>query len=105
MVIPLPVKRVLNKLGRDIKDARRKRRIPTQLMAERCSMSRGTLSNIEKGDPAVSIVHYAKVLFVLGMLERLSDLVDPRYDLVGQHLDEDNLPKRIRLPKDQNWSE
>jgi transcriptional regulator with XRE-family HTH domain len=103
--IPFPVRKALSKLGQDIKDARRKRRIPTQLMAERTSMSRATLNKIEKGDPAVAIVHYVKVLFVLGLLERLSDLADVRFDTVGQHLDQDNLPQRIHLPKKQDWEE
>ncbi len=39
---------------------------------------------------------YAQVLFVLGMTERIKDLLDANYDLAGRVLDEDNLPKRVR---------
>jgi DNA-binding XRE family transcriptional regulator len=103
MTIPIPVKRAIAKLGQDMKDARRRRHIPTQLMAERAAMSRATLNKIEKGDPSVALSNYIKVLFVLGMLDRIHNLADIQFDRVGQHLDEDNLPKRIHLPKRQDW--
>ena len=93
---PIPVKRALRKLGHDIRDARRRRRIPVAIMAERASISRMTLNKVEKGDPGVSMGTYAMVLFVLGMPERLADLADPRSDTVGLALEEEHLPQRIR---------
>ena len=54
------------------------------------------LIRVERGDPGVSIASYATVLFVLGMADRLGDLVDPKSDPVGMQLEEDNLPQRIR---------
>jgi transcriptional regulator with XRE-family HTH domain len=92
----LPVQRVLSKLGQDIRDARRRRRIPVAIMAERASISRVTLHKIEKGEPGVAAGAYATVLFVLGMAERLADLADPRHDAVGLALEEEHLPRRIR---------
>ena len=68
-------------------------------MAERAGLSRGTISKIEKGDPTTSIGGYAAVLFVLGMMDRLANLVDAIYDLTGRQLENENLPKRIRLPR------
>lgn len=96
---PLPVKRALKKLGTDISLARRKRRISTTLMAERASVSRMTISKVEKGDGGVSLGTYAKVLFILGMVERLNELVDVRFDELGLELEAENLPKRIRKSK------
>lgn len=93
---PIPVRRALRKLGQDIHDARRRRRIPTAVMAERASISRTTLNKVEKGDPGVSLGNYANVLFVLGMAERLGDLADVRTDTVGLELEEERLPQRIR---------
>jgi hypothetical protein len=58
-----------------------------------------TLSKAEKGDPGVSLGTYATVLFALGMVDRLADVADPRYDSVGRELEEENLPQRIRLPR------
>jgi hypothetical protein len=60
-------------------------------------MSRTTLSKIEKGDPGVTLGNFAGVLFVLGMIDRLGDLADVRSDALGLQLEEENLPKRIRL--------
>lgn len=93
---PIPVRRALRKLGHDIRDARRRRRIPVAIMAERASISRMTLNKVEKGEPGVSMGTYATVLFVLGMAERLADLADPKNDTVGLALEEERLPQRIR---------
>jgi DNA-binding XRE family transcriptional regulator len=97
--IPIPVRRALRKLGHDIRDARRRRRIPVAILAERASISRTTLHKAEKGDPGVSLGAYATLLFVLGMIERLGDVADPRHDAVGMELEEEHLPQRIRLPR------
>jgi transcriptional regulator with XRE-family HTH domain len=97
--LPIPVQKALRKLGQDIYDARRRRRIPVALMAERAGMTRVTLSRIEKGNPGVSMAGYAAVLFVLGMTDRLSDLADASHDLTGRQLAEEALPQRIRLSK------
>ena len=98
---PIPVARVLRKLGHDIRDARRRRRIPVAILAERASISRMTLNKVEKGDPGVSLGTYATVLFVLGMVDRLADVADPRHDKVGLELEEEHLPERIRLSRRQ----
>jgi len=103
-VVPIPVARVLRKLGHDIRDARRRRRIPVAILAERASISRMTLSRIEKGDPRASLGAYATVLFALGMAERLADVADPRHDSVGRELEEEHLPERIRLSRRQKPS-
>src|ERR1039458_1442041 len=102
--IPVPVARALRKLGHDIRDARRRRRIPVTILAERASISRTTLNKAEKGDPGVSLGTYATVLFSLGMVDRLADVADPRHDLVGRELEEENLPQRIRLPRPRKSS-
>lgn len=97
--MPIPVDRALRKLGRDIGDARRRRRIPAAVLAERASISRTTLVKVEKGDPGVSMGIYAKVLFVLGMVDRLGELADIRHDERGLALEEEQLPKRVRRSK------
>ena len=97
VVLPEPVKRALRKLGQDIKDARRRRRIPVSIAAERASVSKNTLLNIEKGDPGVAIGLYATVLFVLGMVDRLADIADLKDDVLGLQLEEEQLPRRIRI--------
>jgi hypothetical protein len=98
-MLPLPVTRALRKLGHDIRDARRRRRIPAEIAAQRASISRTTLVKIEKGEPGVAIGNYAIVLFVLGLTERLAELADPTGDTVGLQLEEEHLPQRIRRPR------
>lgn len=94
---PIPVKRALRKLGQDLCDARKRRRIPMKLAAERAGISRTTLSKIEKGEEGVSFGAYAKILFILGMIQRLIELADSKFDIVGMTLDAKRLPKRIRI--------
>ncbi|HEV7676339.1 MAG TPA: hypothetical protein VGQ12_17540 [Candidatus Angelobacter sp.] len=101
VVLPIPVRRALRKLGHDIRDARRRRRIPVVTAAQRASISRTTLVKIEKGDPGVAIGIYATVLFVMGMVERVSELADPKSDQVGLQLEEEHLPQRIRGARKQ----
>ena len=98
---PIPVVRALRKLGHDIRDARRRRRIPVSILAERASISRMTLNKIEKGDLGVHIGNYATVLFALGLIDRLADLADATHDTVGRGLEEEQLPQRIRLSRVQ----
>lgn len=102
--LPLPVKRALRKIGTDIADARKRRRISTQTMCQRAMISRPTLVKIENGDPDVSFGRYATVLFVLGMTDRLIDIADASHDQIGLDLERENLPKRI-YPTRQNRHE
>jgi hypothetical protein len=97
--VPLPVIRTFRKLGHDLRDARRRRRIQVAVLAERVSISRVTLHKIEKGDPGVSAGSYATVLFALGMIDRLADVADARHDSVGLALEEEHLPERIRVSR------
>lgn len=102
--LPMPVKRCLKKLGQDLRDARKRRRIPMQLAAERAEISRATLYKIEKGDGGVSLSAYAKVLFILGMINRLAEIIDPRFDEMGLGMESEQLPKRIRISKKEKVS-
>jgi len=90
------VVRAMRKIGADIRDARRRRRIPVAVLAERASISRMTLNKIESGNRGVAFGNYASVLYSLGMIERLSEIADSRHDIVGLQLEEERLPQRIR---------
>ena len=93
----LAVRHTLRKLGLDIRDARRRRSLPTEVVAERALTSRPTLRRIEAGDYRVGIGIYAAVLQALGLLEGLGQLADPAKDEVGLALAAERLPKRIRI--------
>jgi hypothetical protein len=93
---PFPVMHALRKLGHDIRDARRRRRIPVAIAAQRASISRTTWLKVEKGEPGVLAGTYVTALFILGLVDRVAQLADPGTDSVGLLLEEERLPKRIR---------
>ena len=90
---PAAVRHALRKLGADMHDARRRRRLPMAVVAERAFTSRSTLQKIEAGDTNVSIGIYAGVLQALGLLDGLSQVADISNDSVAQGLASAELPK------------
>lgn len=93
---PLHVRRALSKLGDDIYDARKRRKLSATVVAERAFTSRKTLSRVEKGDHGVSIGIYAAVLNALGLLGGLEDLADASRDDVGIMLTSEAAKRRNR---------
>jgi len=91
------VRRTLRKLGADIRDARRRRKLPMAVVAERAFTSRSTLQKVEAGDSGVGIGIYASVLQALGLLDGLGSIADIGRDEVGRSLASADLPQRIRL--------
>jgi transcriptional regulator with XRE-family HTH domain len=85
----------MKKLGADLRDARKRRRIKTAVMADRLQISRPTLRRLEQGDPSVGIGSYATALYVLGMSDSLAGLADIANDPVGKQLASEDLPRRI----------
>ena len=57
----------MEKIGLRIKNARLRRNITAEEIADRAGISKGTLTSIEKGVSSVSIGAYASVLYTLGM--------------------------------------
>jgi hypothetical protein len=85
--------------------ARRRRRLPLEVMAERALTTRPTISRMEKGDPSVSMGVWASALFVLGLADRLGDLVSPANDELGLILNEERLPLRARPARSRSLPE
>ena len=98
-VLPAGLRRSLAKFGHDLAVARRKRQLTMGMMAERTGLAKSTYARIEQGDPAVAMGAYAMALFVLGFGEVFRDLIDARRDDDGLLLDEERLPKRVRVKK------
>lgn len=93
---PLAVRRALRKLGGDLRDARKRRGLTAEIVAERAFTTRPTLQKIEAGDGGVGIGIYAAVLNTLGLLDHLGQAADPSMDRVGLELAADALPTRVR---------
>jgi transcriptional regulator with XRE-family HTH domain len=91
----------LEKLGRDISIARKRRRQSLCAMAERMMVNIKTVQRLEKGDPAVGIGIVATALWVLGMHRRLGDLVAPETDQIGLQEDINRLPRDFRKSRKQ----
>jgi transcriptional regulator with XRE-family HTH domain len=94
--LPEPVTRAMAKLGRDISRARRRRRLSQASLADRSGIGVNTVRRLEKGEPSGSIEHLARILYVLGELERLEKLLDTGTDEVGLLMMDEDLPERIR---------
>ena len=91
---------ILEQMGEQIKLARLRRRLSTELVAERAGISRATLWNVEKGSPSVAIGIYATVLHALGNMDSDFSLV-AKDDEFGRTLQDLELPVRRRAPKKQ----
>src|SRR6202040_1530785 len=98
------VRRTLRKVGLDIRDARRRRGLPAEIVAERAFTSRPTLQRIESGDHGVGIGIYAAVLQALGLLDGLGLLADASKDEAGLAIASERLPKRMRLRRSREAS-
>jgi transcriptional regulator with XRE-family HTH domain len=59
--------KILEKVGENIKLARKRRNLTTIQISERAGIDRSTLVRIEKGDGRVSLGAYFNVLRVLGL--------------------------------------
>lgn len=94
--MPRVLLRDLENVGRGIAIARRRRRIPVELMLQRTGLSKRTYQQVEKGVPTVAMAAYAMALNALGLAGNLALLADPTKDEAGQLLEAESLPKRIR---------
>ncbi len=86
----------LQRLGNDVRSARLRRGIAVADLAVRAGTSPSSISRLEKGDPGVGIGTLAEVLVVLGLIEKLADLIDIRKDDLGLALAAEQGPKRGR---------
>ncbi len=89
---------ILSIMGEQIKMARLRRNLPSDLVAKRAGISRATVSAIEQGKASVSIGSYAAVLHALnGMDENL--LLIAKDDELGRKLQDIALPQKARIRK------
>ena len=98
--LPPHSQRAIAQLGKDIALARRRRKLPQRLMAERMLVSVQTLQRLEAGDPTVGLAVLASALHVFGMTARLADLAAPDTDRAGISEDLARLPKTTHASDD-----
>ena len=97
-VVVMPdTQKVLENMGEQIKLARLRRNLSTELVAERAGISRATLWAVEKGTPTVSIGIYLRVLYALQLDDDI--LLIAKEDPLGKSLQDLQLKNRERAGK------
>ena len=82
---------LLEKMGENIKLARKRRKLTTIQVAERANISRSTLYLIESGNPSVAMGGYFNVMRVLGLQDDFLKLAAD--DTLGRKLQDIELLK------------
>ena len=100
--LPAVVGDQLQKLGRDLTVARKRRHLSLREMADRMMVNLKTVQRLEKGDPAVGIGIVAAALWILGMHRRLGALAAPETDTTALQEDIRNLPRDFRKAKSRS---
>jgi transcriptional regulator with XRE-family HTH domain len=90
---PAAVEDILNRLGRNIRTARLRRKLSMEELAERVGISRYVLADIEKGKPTTAIAAYLGTLWALGLLWNMQEVADPDRDQEGKILERARSPK------------
>ena len=89
---------ILKTMGEQIKLARLRRSLSSELTAERAGISRASLWKVEKGDPSVAMGIYAAVLHALNNLDQ-DLLLLAKDDVLGRQLQDLNLITIKRAPR------
>ena len=89
--------KILTKMGEQIKLARLRRNLSSELVSERAGISRTTLWNVEKGSPSVPIGIYAAVLHALNNIDNDLLLV-VKDDEFGRKFQDIEISARRRAP-------
>jgi len=84
-------------LGDNIKKARLRRAYSSETIAQRAGITRKTLYRVERGDPAVALGIYARVLQTLRLESDLASIAAD--DVLGRKLQDASLEPKRRAPK------
>lgn len=94
--MPAAAEDVLSRLGRNIADARLRRRWRQTDLAEKAGITRRTVIAIEHGRPGTGIGAYLAALWALGLHDDVAQLAAPERDVEGTTLEAARLGTRIR---------
>ena len=91
-----PVQNAFAEMGESLRTWRILYELKATQVAERAGISLGTLHKIEKGDATISTAAFLEVARSLGLLEALTESLDPLNSDLGRARINENLPRRIR---------
>lgn len=98
VVIMPKTKKILEKMGQNIRMARLRRDLSVNLVCERASISRTSLWLVEKGSPRIAIGIYAAVLMALnGLDEDLLKIASD--DVLGRTIQDLHITPKKRASK------
>lgn len=89
--------RLLAGVGENLRNARLRRKLTAEAVAERAGINRNTLHRVERGDPAVALGIYARVMQVLRLEADLALIA--KDDELGRKLQDLKLSSPKRAPK------
>jgi hypothetical protein len=78
--LPPAAAQALRQLGENLAIARVRRKEPQRVWAKRLGISVPTLIRLEQGDPGVGAGIYATALWLIGRVQALPELADPKHD-------------------------
>ena len=93
---PAAVEEALERLGRNIRTARLRRKLPQERLARRMGVSRFVVADIERGKPTTGVAAYLGALWGLGLLAHMRDVADPDRDEEGKTLERARSPRTAR---------
>ncbi len=96
---PAAVEEALERLGRNIRTARLRRRLPQAELAQRMGVSRSVVAGIERGKPTTGVALYLGALWVLGLLGHMREVAHPDRDDEGKTLERARSPRIARTPR------
>jgi transcriptional regulator with XRE-family HTH domain len=92
---PAAVSRSLRKLGDDLGTWRKLRRLTAAEVADRAGVGVNTVLRLENGG-GVTLENLLRVARALGVLDALTDALDPYATDVGRLRADESLPERVR---------
>ena len=93
---PAAVVETLERLGRNIRTARLRRKLPQADLARKMGVSRFVVADVERGKPTTGVAAYLGALWVLGLLGQMRAVADPDRDEEGKTLERARSPRTAR---------
>jgi len=96
---PYLVEHGLRRLGANLRQARIRRGLTIENVAQRIGTGPRAVMDAEKGKPSTGIAVYAALLWAFDLLPQLEQVADPSADKEGVALDERRGRARVRPPR------
>ena len=96
---PAAVPDALERLGRNVRIARLRRRLTQEELGQRVGVSRFVIADVEKGKATTGVAAHLGALWALGLLSRMQEVGDPDRDDEGKALERARMPGRARRPQ------